>query len=124
VIVVDDADTAREENFPGVTLVNDPYPASLGEVEVRASDYFAVLHGETPFELAALRYAARARPAYIGLLGSANKARRHREQLAKEGLDRGVLDAIHGPVGLDIGAETPEEIAVSIVAEMIKEKRG
>jgi xanthine dehydrogenase accessory factor len=124
VIVVDDSKTAKEENFPGATLVNDPYPDSLRRVEVRSSDYVAVLHGETPFELAALRHAAEARPTYIGLLGSANKARRHREQLAKEGLDGKVLDAIHGPIGLEINAETPEEIAVSIVAEMIKEKRG
>jgi xanthine dehydrogenase accessory factor len=124
VIVVDDAETAKEENFPGATLVNDPYPDSLKRVEVRSSDYVAVLHGETPFELAALRHAAEARPAYIGLLGSANKARKHREQLAKEGFDGKVLDAIHGPIGIEIHAETPEEIAVSILAEIIREKRG
>lgn len=124
VIVVDDAETAKEENFPGVTLVNDPYPDSLKRVDVRPSDYVAVLHGETPFELAALRHAVEARPAYVGLLGSANKARKHREQLAKEGFDGKVLDAIHGPIGLEINAETPEEIAVSIVAEIIREKRG
>jgi xanthine dehydrogenase accessory factor len=124
VIVVDDAETAKEENFPGATLVNDPYPDSLKRVEVRSSDYVAVLHGETPFELAALRHAAEARPAYIGILGSANKARKHREQLAKEGFDGKVLDAIHGPIGIEINAETPEEIAVSILAEIIREKRG
>jgi xanthine dehydrogenase accessory factor len=123
-MVVDDAETAKEENFPGVTLINDPYPDSLKKVDIRPSDYVAVFHGETPFELAALRHAAKARPAYIGLLGSANKARKHKEQLKKEGLDGKVLDAIHGPIGLDINAETPEEISISIVAEIIQKKRG
>jgi len=93
-------------------------------VEIRPSDFVAVLHGETSFELAALRHAAKARPAYIGLLGSANKARKHREQLKSEGLDEKVLDAMYAPIGLEINAETPEEIGVSIVAEMVKRKRS
>ncbi len=123
VIVVDDAETAREELFSEMTVVNEKYPDSLAGVEIRPSDYVAVLHGETPFELAALRHAVKARPAYIGLLGSGNKARRHREQLRSEGFDEKILDTMHAPIGLDIGAETPEEIGVSIVAEIIKRKR-
>jgi xanthine dehydrogenase accessory factor len=124
IIVVDDAATAKQEYFPGMTVVNGKYPESLAGVEIRSSDFVAVLHGETPFELAALRHAAKARPAYIGLLGSGNKAKKHKEQLKLEGLDAKVLDAMYAPIGLDINAETPEEIGVSIVAEMIKRKRG
>ena len=124
VTVVDDAETAKQNYFPGITIVDGKYPESLRGVEIRPSDFVAVLHGETPFELAALRHAVKARPAYIGLLGSANKARRHREQLKSEGLDEKILEAIHAPIGIDIHAETPEEIGVSIVAEMIRVKRG
>jgi len=124
VIVVDDAETARQELFLGMAVVNGKYPDSLAGVEVRPSDYVAVLHGETPFELAALRHAVKARPAYIGLLGSGNKARRHREQLKQEGFDEKILEAMFAPIGLEIGAETPEEIGVSIVAEMIKRKHA
>jgi xanthine dehydrogenase accessory factor len=122
--VVDDAATAKQDCFPGMKVVNGKYPESLGDVEIRPSDFVAVLHGETPFELAALRHAAKAKPAYIGLLGSANKARKHKEQLKSEGFDEKVLEAMHAPIGLDINAETPEEIGVSIVAEMIRVKRG
>jgi xanthine dehydrogenase accessory factor len=124
VIVVDDAPTAKQEYFPGMRVVSGKYPESLTGVEIRPSDYVAVLHGETPFEIAALRHAAKAKPAYIGLLGSGNKARRHREQLKSEGFDEKILDAMYAPIGLEIGAQTPEEIGVSIVAEMIKRKRG
>ncbi len=124
IIIVDDAATAKQEYFPGMTVVNGKYPESLAGVEIRSSDFVAILHGETPFELAALRHAAKAKPAYIGLLGSGNKAKKHKEQLKSEGVDAKALDAMYAPIGLDINAETPEEIGVSIVAEMIKRKRG
>jgi len=124
VTVVDDADTATAENFPGVELVDDAYPESLTGVEIRPSDYVAMLHGETEFELAGLRHAVEARPAFIGLLGSGNKAKEHRRQLKEEGYDPDAVDAVKGPIGLDIGAETPEEIAVSIVAELIGVRHG
>ena len=124
VTVVDDADTATADNFPGVELLNDAYPESLTEANIRPSDYVAMLHGETEFELAGLRHAVKARPAFIGLLGSRNKAKEHKNQLKEEGYDPETVDTIKGPIGLDIFAETPEEIAVSIVAEIIKVKRG
>ena len=124
VIVVDDAPTAKQDYFPGMTVVNGKYPESLNDVEIRPSDFVAVLHGETAFEIAALRYAVKAKPAYIGLLGSGNKAKKHREQLKSEGFDEKILEAMYAPIGLEINAETPEEIGVSIVAEMIKRKRS
>jgi xanthine dehydrogenase accessory factor len=124
VIVVDDAESAKQEYFPGMTVVNSKYPESLAGLEIRSSDYVAVLHGETQFELAALRHAVKAKPAYIGLLGSSNKAKKHKEQLKSEGFDAKVLDVLYAPIGLDINAETPAEIGVSIIAEMIKLKRG
>lgn len=55
---------------------------------------------------------------------SGNKARKHREQLKSEGFDEKALEAMYTPIGLEINAETPEEIGVSIVAEMIKRKRS
>lgn len=124
VTVVDDADTATAGNFPGVELVNDAYPESLTGVEVKPSDYVAMLHGETEFELTGLRHAVKAKPSFIGLLGSSNKAKEHRRQLREEGYDPDAVDAIKGPIGFDIGAETPEEIAVSIVAELISVRHG
>ena len=124
VTVVDDADTATAENFPGAELVDDDYPESLTKVKIRPSDYVAMLHGETEFELAGLRHAVEAGPAFIGLLGSRNKAKEHRRQLKEEGYDPETVDAIKGPIGLEIDAETPEEIAVSIVAELISVRHG
>lgn len=125
VIVVDDADSARADWFPvEATIISDKYPESLEKVEIRRSDYVAMLHGETGFELAGLRHAVKAKPAYIGLLGSGNKRKEHVKQLKSEGFDAEIVEIIKGPIGHDISAETPEEIGISIVAELIQKKRG
>lgn len=57
--------------------------------------------------------------AYMGMIGSKNKIRRVFEQLENEGIQRELLDKVHTPIGLAIGAETPEEIAISVIAEII-----
>jgi xanthine dehydrogenase accessory factor len=124
VIIVDDAKTAKQEYFPGMLVINDPYPQSLKQVDIRSSDYVAILHGETDFEIEGLRYAIEHSPAYIGLLGSRNKREAHTKQLLEEGYNLKLVDKIKGPIGFNISAETPEEIGISIVAEIIKKKRG
>jgi len=124
VIIIDDAKTATEDNFPKMTVINSKYPESLQSVEIKPSDYVAMLHGETDFEINGLRYALKANPTYIGLLGSRNKRNEHVKQLKAEGFDSDVVEKIKGPIGLDIGAETPEEIGISILAELVQQKRG
>lgn len=63
-------------------------------------------------------------PAYIGMIGSRRRIRATFLQLVDEGITSEQLRSIHAPVGLDIGAETPEEIAVAVAAELIKVRRG
>jgi xanthine dehydrogenase accessory factor len=63
-------------------------------------------------------------PAYIGMIGSRRRVRATFVQLLDDGVEREKLAAIHAPVGLDIGAETPEEIAVAVAAELVKVRRG
>ena len=123
VAVVDDAETATRERFLTAELHTGPFEEELDRVEVRPPDFVAIVHGETGYELAALRSMLSRRPAYIGLLGSRNKAAEHKRQLLAEGFRREEVEAIHSPIGLDIGAETPEEIAVSIIAEIIRARR-
>ena len=124
VIVVDDAVTTTPERFPQAKrLYPGPFNEELARIDVRPSDFVAVVHGETGHEIAALRHFLPLKPAYIGLLGSRNKASEHKKQLVEEGFSEKDVDVICAPIGVDIGAETPEEIAVSIVAEMIEARR-
>lgn len=60
---------------------------------------------------------------YIGMMGSARKIKTVFNNLAKDGVDKKQLEKVHSPIGLEIEAETPEEIAVSIAAEIISIKR-
>ena len=57
---------------------------------------------------------------YVGMMGSRSKVAATRKMLTEEGFDTGAIDSVHSPIGLKIGAETPAEIAVSIVAELIR----
>ena len=62
--------------------------------------------------------------AYVGMLGSRVKIRTIFEKLTEAGITRDVLDTVHTPIGLDLGGETPEEIALAVVAEILAVKNG
>lgn len=71
-----------------------------------------------------LEWALRTEAGYIGMVGSKRKVAKILARLQSEGFAADALDRIHAPVGLDIGAETPEEIAIAVLAEMIAWRRG
>jgi xanthine dehydrogenase accessory factor len=70
-----------------------------------------------------LEFAVSTPARYIGMIGSKNKTKDVYERLAAKGVSPEKLKTVHAPIGLAIGAETPEEIAVSIMAEVIQHKR-
>src|ERR1700732_5253685 len=70
-----------------------------------------------------LRWAVQTRARYVGMIGSKRKVIEIFKTLQKEGVSAHLFDRVHAPVGLDIGAITPEEIAVAITAEMIAIRR-
>jgi xanthine dehydrogenase accessory factor len=72
----------------------------------------------------ALREVVHSDAAYVGMIGSLRRVSTVLTHLAREGYPKEALERVHTPIGLDIGAETPEEIAVSIVAEIIAVRRG
>lgn len=65
-----------------------------------------------------------ARPAYLGMIGSRRRVRATFEALVRDGVEPARLEEVHAPIGLDIGAETPEEIALAIAAEIVATRRG
>jgi xanthine dehydrogenase accessory factor len=65
-----------------------------------------------------------ARPAYLGMIGSRRRVRATFEALVRDGIEPARLQEVHAPIGLDIGAETPEEIALAIAAEIVATRRG
>jgi len=123
-VVDDNRDTMTRDRFPNARLIyHKDFEKALRGAKFDERTYVTIAHGEPKHDLAALRHFVRERPAYIGLLGSKRKIIRLMEILKKEGVPKAAIKRIHAPIGVDIGAETPEEIAVSIAAELVKEKR-
>lgn len=105
-------------------LLSD-YPAEVLP-EMRLDDHtFAVLLAHDPkIDDQALELLLRSKVAYIGALGGKKSQARRRERLQVMGFTEAEIDRIHGPIGLDIGAKTAQEIALSILAEIIQVDRG
>jgi xanthine dehydrogenase accessory factor len=124
VVVVDPrAAFASVERFPDVRLMRSWPEEALTELGLDHRTAVVTVTHDPKLDDPALLAALRAEPFYIGALGS---RRTHGSRLARleaEGVDRAALDKIHAPVGLDIGARTTQEIAVSIVAEIIRALR-
>lgn len=126
VTVVDDrtafADPTRFPDAEGVEVAEIPDWISRSDLSPR--DCLVVVTRGHREDLSALRAAVKTLAGYVGLIGSRAKIARLYGLLEAEGLSRDVLDAVHAPIGFDIGAVTPEEIAVSIVAELVAFRRG
>ena len=116
---------ASETLFPDASrLVNDDESIDSPGSERDAARCFAVVATLGQRDEEAIRAAIRLKPAYVGVVASRKRFGRMREALAARGATSEELDRITVPAGLDIGAETPEEIALSILAEITGRKRS
>lgn len=124
--VVDDRDAfASRERFPDAAeVVAEDIPTWLAAAALPPSAYVVIVTRGHRHDLDALRAVVNRDLRYVGLIGSRAKVARVYEALVEEGVDPARLDRVHAPIGLDLGAVTPQEIAVSIVAELIAVRRG
>jgi xanthine dehydrogenase accessory factor len=128
VTVVDDRpDFATRERFPDADrLVRADFSDPFADVPLHNRSHVLLVTRGHKYDYECLVRALRMDPppAYIGMIGSRRRVRATYVQLIDEGIDRALIDRIHAPVGLDIGSETPEEIAVSVAAELVMLRRG
>jgi xanthine dehydrogenase accessory factor len=124
--VVDDREKfANRERFPNATeVVVEDIPAWLERTNIPAHAYVVVVTRGHTNDLDAMRVLLPKDLRYLGLIGSRAKVARISDQLLAEGTDSQLLTRVNAPIGLDIGAVTPQEIAVSILAELIAVKHG
>ena len=107
------------ERFPHAERHIAPYPELLKRSYDSFPPYFIIFtHGHS-FDQDCLRYTLSRPAAYIGMIGSRAKSQRALEEMRKEGFPEERIKEVRTPIGLPIGAETPEEIAISIMAEII-----
>jgi xanthine dehydrogenase accessory factor len=125
VIVADDREEyANRERFPDAREIHaDDFDRVLSRLAPTAASYIAIATRGHRDDMRVLRWAAATPAHYIGMVGSKRKVLGICRELEKEGAGSEVLGRVHTPIGLDIGATTPEEIAVSIMAELIAIRR-
>jgi xanthine dehydrogenase accessory factor len=123
--VVDDREKfANAERFPHATVVTEDIPSWIARTPLQPHAYVVIVTRGHNNDLDALRALAARDLRYLGLIGSRAKVARIYDALTAEGVPAEVLKQVHAPIGLDIGAVTPQEIAVSILAELIAVKHG
>lgn len=125
VTVIDEREElATAERFPGVTLnLGDPRRFARN-LPVDARTWVLIVTHEHQLDQDILETLLPTPVAWLGLIGSRNKLARFFLRLKAAGVDEALFTKVSGPVGLDLGAETPEEIAVSIAAELVRTRRG
>ncbi|SHH24900.1 XdhC family protein [Marivita hallyeonensis] len=109
-----------EGRFPGETILHDWPDEAVQKLGLDTRTALVLLTHDPKLDDPALEQALRANCFYIGALGSTRTHAKRVERLAAAGFTQDEIDQIHGPIGLDIGASGPAEIAVSILAEMTR----
>ena len=125
VIVTDDRSSyATKERFPAAREVHAlDFDEATQKLDPNESSYIVIVTRGHHDDMRILRWAVQTRARYVGMIGSKRKVIEIFKTLQKEGLPAHLFDRVHAPVGLDIGAITPEEIAVAITAELIAVRR-
>jgi xanthine dehydrogenase accessory factor len=125
ITVVDDrAAYANRERFPEAQqVIADDFEKAVAQLAPSESSYIVIVTRGHRDDMRMLRWAVQTPARYIGMIGSKRKTITIFKELQAEGLPAHLFDRVHAPVGLDIGAITPEEIAISITAELIAKRR-
>jgi xanthine dehydrogenase accessory factor len=125
VTVVDDREAyANRERFPDAKeVIAEDFEKATARITPDESSYIVIVTRGHRDDMRVLRWAVQTQARYIGMIGSKRKTVTIFRELTKEGIPANLFERVHAPVGLDIGAITPEEIAVAITAELIAVRR-
>jgi len=123
--VVDDREAyANRERFPEAReIIAENYEQAMARLAPNESSYIVIATRGHRDDMRVLRWAVQTPARYIGMIGSKRKTLTIFKELTEEGIAANLFNRVHAPVGLDIGAITPEEIAVAITAELIAVRR-
>jgi len=125
VVVIDDrAEFANPERFPEADeIIAQGFASVFPRLKINKSSYIVIVTRGHLQDEKVIEWAVKTDAGYIGMIGSKKKNQTVFSHLQSKGISKKLLDSVYAPIGLDIYAETPEEIAVSIIAEIIKVRR-
>jgi xanthine dehydrogenase accessory factor len=124
-VIVDDRWAfASRERFPHANEIRvGPFVETLESLEINEHTFAVVVTRGHTWDEASVRTILKKNPGYIGMIGSKRRSKATLERLAEQGYRPDELSRVHTPLGLDIAAETPAEIAVAIAAEIVRVRR-
>jgi xanthine dehydrogenase accessory factor len=112
------------DRFPHVDRLIQEWPEdAFGQIEVTRSTAIAMLTHDPKLDDPALKFALSSPAFYVGALGSKSTNAERRKRLLADRLSESQLSRLHAPIGLDIGAQSPEEIALAIMAQVVEARR-
>ena len=115
----------NKDRFPDAdSLVVEEYDNAFSKLDVDENGYIVIYTPGHVSDEKCLQFAVGTAARYVGMIGSKKKVKEIKERLCKKGVSQQQLDEVHAPIGLEINAQTPEEIAVSILAEITKIRRS
>ena len=125
-VIVDNREAfANRDRFPEADEIHaEEYEEVFPKLNIRDTSYLIIVTRGHRDDMRVLRWAVETNAKYIAMIGSKRKVIGVVKELEKEGISRAAFERVFAPMGLEIGAITPEEIAVSIVAEMIAVRRA
>jgi len=126
IAVIDDRpEFANADRFPEVdTILAEDFARAFPRLKIDKSSYIVIVTRNHQYDDMVLEWAAGTRAKYIGMIGSKAKNKAIFSHLESKGMAKEQLDRVHAPIGLEINAQTPEEISVSILAEIVKVRRS
>jgi xanthine dehydrogenase accessory factor len=126
VAVIDDrTEFANANRFPEAdTVIAEDFGKSFSKLKIDKSSYIVIVTRNHQYDDLVLEWAVGTKAKYIGMIGSKKKTKAVFDHLMTKGITKEQLSRVHAPIGLEIGAQTPEEITVSILAEIIKVRRS
>lgn len=111
---------ATRERFPDVDELIVEWPDDvIPRLQIDGSTYVVILTHDPKFDLPTLKALSTTAPRYIGAMGSRETRRQHMQELREQGVPEEFLNTVYGPVGLDLGGRTPEEMALAIMAQIV-----
>ena len=110
--------------WPDEAMAETPAPPAGAGVKIDSSTYVAILTHDPKFDIPALKALSATQPRYIGSMGSRETRRQHFDELRSAGVSEEFLSRVHGPIGLDLGARSPEEMALAILGEIVAVRYG
>lgn len=116
---------ATRERFPHADELIVEWPDDvIPRLTIDAMTYVVILTHDPKFDIPALKALSTTKPRYIGAMGSRETRRQHMDELRAQGVPAEFLKTVYGPVGLDLGGRSPEEMALAIIAQIVAVRYG